>query len=1095
VADQKLDRAVLELRTDGGQTFNVELAGVKKQIQDTGAAADGSGLKIAALGSFIGNFAADALGKLIDLGMRGVRFLATEFIALGKRGADVADVKNSFERLSGGVDIAKGTLASLRTAFGGTIADYDLMVSANEVLRSGTKLTGDEFASLGKASRILADQVGGNAKESFDGMLGAIARGNEKELKQLGFNLANIEKSVDAHAAALGKEASALNQSEKQQALKNAVLAESNRLLKENGETTNDFADNIEAAGAMVQNWKDRLGEAIAKSPELNTALTKVSDAMLAAFGKDPQTQVETISKLVGMAALAAVKAAQIIISAAQWMANAYYTARQAVDNYFKAFNDKSIREVESLMKVYEGAAARGENFAKKRMAELTDRLNYLKGYSQGLEGDASDAAATNTKLNAMAADAQKWLNDLTIAMKQARVEADKHTASASALGQGFQQTGETSEQLTKRVNSVKQSLLEMNAAADLAAKNGSLASWAADNAGAIEKLVVAAASIGSKVTGNVLKAFLLNSMAATNAEAAKFTQDFYEQQAKALDKSLDYNNKRFSESLDAKIKLNTDYANLVDQRTMGSFEYEIEQIKRAEREQIQSFERLGIATEENLELVRRLTADKMAAATKVHNDEFLKMKAAADSWAKRLGVVIGAIPGLLKSALTGGGGIGGFTQALAAEGGEQLIGKGVTDLLSKGFNAARPALGNLLGPTLANAIGTAIPGLGQAIGALAGPLIGSLKKVFTKIFGGTEGRDMVRDFAASFGGFDELHKKLSQELGPDAERFWIMLTQGVGRNNPAQAKAAIDAITKALGEAKEKQAAFNTTLQGFLERVRDLGGSLPDSLRDYLQSLRDGGKLTQDNIALLAELAGNGEADWKKIQEAVGRYNGDISKLGGTFQAQRLHDEWQQLIDDVDLFERGNISAADILDLTKGKILELVQQSLKFGVEIPENMRPFIKNLADAGELVDENGEKITDLGKLKFGETLQTTLQMLVDTVKELIEQFKRIPDVVAGLPKSVDIKVNAKYDGEAPGAGGAIPMAGGGFGRVTTPTLFLAGEAGDEDVAFSGGGRRFGGGLSNMEQTVVVKIGDRVIAQAVARGGPRELVVLGV
>ena len=38
---------------------------------------------------------------------------------------------------------------------------------------------------------------------------------------------------------------------------------------------------------------------------------------------------------------------------------------------------------------------------------------------------------------------------------------------------------------------------------------------------------------------------------------------------------------------------------------------------------------------------------------------------------------------------------------------------------------------------------------------------------------------------------------------------------------------------------------------------------------------------------------------------------------------------------------------------------------------------------------------------------------------------------------------------------------PMAAGGFGTVTKPTLFLAGEAGPEQVAFSGANRGFGGG----------------------------------
>ncbi len=53
-----------------------------------------------------------------------------------------------------------------------------------------------------------------------------------------------------------------------------------------------------------------------------------------------------------------------------------------------------------------------------------------------------------------------------------------------------------------------------------------------------------------------------------------------------------------------------------------------------------------------------------------------------------------------------------------------------------------------------------------------------------------------------------------------------------------------------------------------------------------------------------------------------------------------------------------------------------------------------------------------------------------------------------------------------GQDPGDEGAtavtgpiVPMARGGFGTVTRPTLFLAGERGPEQFAFSGGGRSFG------------------------------------
>jgi hypothetical protein len=38
---------------------------------------------------------------------------------------------------------------------------------------------------------------------------------------------------------------------------------------------------------------------------------------------------------------------------------------------------------------------------------------------------------------------------------------------------------------------------------------------------------------------------------------------------------------------------------------------------------------------------------------------------------------------------------------------------------------------------------------------------------------------------------------------------------------------------------------------------------------------------------------------------------------------------------------------------------------------------------------------------------------------------------------------------------------------MGRVTKPTLFLAGEAGSEDFAFSGGRKSFGGNVVNFAE----------------------------
>jgi hypothetical protein len=68
----------------------------------------------------------------------------------------------------------------------------------------------------------------------------------------------------------------------------------------------------------------------------------------------------------------------------------------------------------------------------------------------------------------------------------------------------------------------------------------------------------------------------------------------------------------------------------------------------------------------------------------------------------------------------------------------------------------------------------------------------------------------------------------------------------------------------------------------------------------------------------------------------------------------------------------------------------------------------------------------------------------------------------------PDAVHVPVVFDYTnppgGFTPGPLEVVPMADGGFGTVDKPTLFLAGEAGREQVAFSGGNKAFAPGALN-------------------------------
>jgi hypothetical protein len=138
------------------------------------------------------------------------------------------------------------------------------------------------------------------------------------------------------------------------------------------------------------------------------------------------------------------------------------------------------------------------------------------------------------------------------------------------------------------------------------------------------------------------------------------------------------------------------------------------------------------------------------------------------------------------------------------------------TDKIKTIFKSLAVNLGDQIGGALSRLLDVSMSGagffskgLGKMLGGMfgslipmIGPLIGGLIDKIAGLFGNA-GRDIVKDFAASKGGVDALHDELLQ-LGQAGEDLWIKLTQGVGRNNPEQAKAAVEEVTAALQRHQE---------------------------------------------------------------------------------------------------------------------------------------------------------------------------------------------------------------------------------------------------------------------------------------------------
>jgi hypothetical protein len=92
---------------------------------------------------------------------------------------------------------------------------------------------------------------------------------------------------------------------------------------------------------------------------------------------------------------------------------------------------------------------------------------------------------------------------------------------------------------------------------------------------------------------------------------------------------------------------------------------------------------------------------------------------------------------------------------------------------------------------------------------------------------------------------------------------------------------------------------------------------------------------------------------------------------LGPKFQQANIDKTAAQIFKDFsDLTDAGADVGGVLLGMSN-KISKLVDDSMQFGTAIPENMKPLLQNLVDAGKLTDINGDKLKDLTGIKFEKT----------------------------------------------------------------------------------------------------------------------------
>jgi hypothetical protein len=221
----------------------------------------------------------------------------------------------------------------------------------------------------------------------------------------------------------------------------------------------------------------------------------------------------------------------------------------------------------------------------------------------------------------------------------------------------------------------------------------------------------------------------------------------------------------------------------------------------------------------------------------------------------------------------------------------------------------------------------------------------------------------------------------------------------------------------------------------------------------DWAKKIFDA-RTVEDFNALVADAQGlfdlQGQVQ-EDLQAAAEKYGFTIDEMGPSFRQQEMDKQAAQLIKEWELLKNAGTDHNAMLKRMGPGMSEYVQQAIRAGVAIPENLRPAIEQMMEMGTLTDAAGNALTDLDDVTFTQSLSEGLSRAVAGVERLVAVMERLFGIEKAAGDAArDIAIprpSGPPAGGYQGSGQYRAMATG--GPVTRPTMTLLGEAGPEWV----------------------------------------------
>lgn len=335
-------------------------------------------------------------------------------------------------------------------------------------------------------------------------------------------------------------------------------------------------------------------------------------------------------------------------------------------------------------------------------------------------------------------------------------------------------------------------------------------------------------------------------------------------------------------------------------------------------------------------------------------------------------------IPGILQRAFEGGGGLGGALQSIAVQ------------------------IGSQIGASIGQSIGTSIGGpTGGRIGRNIGALIGSIPGTLIGRIGREERHvNDLRDAAfAAAGGFQKLHERLAA-AGFSMERLLRARDVRTWEREWAAANEALERHQELLEEQARQLEENKRQASDLFSEIMELGrDGIPDAMRPAIESLIELGLLTEEQIEALRGLGNAGAINIQKMEEAMRVLNGRVESLGPAFAQAKINEQAMSYANAIETILKGGGDWGSTMMDAREELGALAAEAIRTGRTLPENLRPWIEDLMASGNLIDENGKKITDISGIKWGAKMETEGQKANRLWESILAKITELVDRLTG------------------------------------------------------------------------------------------------